>query len=50
MAVQRHKISLQVSKNISGVRSPFKLFYELKFKNAAERGFVFVECYIVKLL
>ena len=28
MATQRHEISLQVLKNISRVRPPFKLFYD----------------------
>ena len=52
MAAQRHEISLRVLKNISRVSAPFELFYDesLKLQNAAQRRFVFVECYIVKLL
>ena len=50
MAAQRHEISLRVLKNISRVSPPFKLFYD-EFKvsknYAAQRHFVFVECYIV---
>ena len=48
MAAQRHKISLRVLKNISRVSPPFEL--NLKLQNAAKRHFVFVECYVVKLL
>ena len=51
MAAQRHGISLRVLKNISRVSPPFELFYdELKLQNAAKKHFVFVECYVVKLL
>ena len=49
MAAQRHEISLRVLKNISRVSAPFELFYdEFKVTNAAQRRFVFVECYVVK--
>ena len=49
MAAQGHKISLRVLKNISRVSAPFELFYdEFKVTNAAQRRFVFVECYVVK--
>ena len=47
MAAQRHEISLRVLKNISRVSPPFELFYD---ENAAQRHFVFVEGYVVKLL
>ena len=47
MAAQRHEISLRVLKNISRVSSPLELLYD---ENAAQRHFVFVECYVVKLL
>ena len=51
MAAQRHGISLRVLENISPVSPPFELFYdELNLQNAAQRHFVFVECYVVKLL
>ena len=51
MAAQRHEISLRVLTNISRVSAPFEQFYdELKLQNAAQRRFVFVECYLVKLL
>ena len=49
MAAQRHEISLRVLKNISRVSPPFELFYD-QMMNAAQRHFVFVECYVVKLL
>ena len=50
MALQRHKISLWVLKNM-WVSAPFKLFMmNLKLKSAAQRRFVFIECYVVKLL
>ena len=52
MSAQRHEISLRVLKNISRVSAPFELFYammNLKLQNAAQRRFVFVECYVVKL-
>ena len=51
MATQRHKISLLMLKNVSRMRPPFELFY-VKFKdtNAAQRYFVFVDCYVVKLI
>ena len=49
MAAQRHEISLRVLKNISRVSPPFELM-NLKLQNAAKRHFVFVECYVVKLL
>ena len=45
MATQRHEISLRVSKNISRC-----FMMNLKLQNAAQRCFVFVECYVVKLL
>ena len=45
MAAQRHEISLQVLKNISRVRPPFELFYDEFIQKAAQRHFVFVECY-----
>ena len=51
MPAQRHEISLRVLKNISRVSPPFELFYdEFTVRNAAQRHFVFVECYVVKLL
>ena len=51
VAAQRHEISLRVLKNISRVSPPFELFYdEFKVTKAAQRHFVFVECYVVKLL
>ena len=51
MAAQRHEISLRVLKNISRVSPPFELFMmNLKLQNAAQRHFVFVERYVVKLL
>ena len=50
MAAQRHKISLRVLKNNSRVRAPFELLYdEFKVQNAAQRRFVFLECYVIKL-
>ena len=51
MAAQRHEISLRVLKNISRVSPPFELCYDefLRLQNAAQRHFVFVECYVVKL-
>ena len=51
MATQRREISLLVLNNISRVRPPFALFYdEFKVTKAAQRHFVFFECYVVKLL
>ena len=51
MAAQRHEISLRVLKNISRVSPPFELFYdEFKVTKCSQRHFVFVECYVVKLL
>ena len=51
MTAQRHEISLRVLKNISRVSPPFELLYdEFKVTYAAQRHFVFVECYVVKLL
>ena len=51
MAAQRHDISLRVFKNISPVSAPFELFYdEFKVTKCGTRRFVFVECYVVKLL
>ena len=51
MAAERHEISLRVLKNMSRVSSPFELFMmNLKLQNAAQRHFVFDECYVVKLL
>ena len=53
MATQRHEISLRVLKNISRVSPPFQLFYKmmnLKLENAAQRHFVFVQRFVVKLL
>ena len=50
MAMQRHELSLRVLKNISRESAPFELFYEFKLQNVAQRRFVFVECYVVKLL
>ena len=50
MAAQGHEISLRVLKNISRVSVPLELFCdEFKVTNAAQRRFVFVECYVVKL-
>ena len=45
MAGQREEISLRVLKNVSGVSAPFELL-----QNAAQRRFVFIECYKVKSL
>ena len=45
MAGQREEISLRVLKNVSGVSAPFELL-----QNAAQRRFVVVECYLIKLL
>ena len=46
-------LSLRVLKNISRVSAPFELFYD-EYKSykmaASQRRFVFVECYVVKLL
>ena len=51
MAAQRHEISLRVLKNISRVSAPFELSYdEFKVTKFFRRRFVFVECYVVKLL
>ena len=51
MAAQRHKISLRVLKNISRVTLLSNCFMiNLKLQNAAQRHFVFVECYVVILL
>ena len=51
MAAQRHEISLRVLKNISRVSPPFELFYdEFKVTKCCTKTFVFVECYVVKLL
>ena len=52
MAAQRHEISLRVlTENISRVSPPFELFYdEFKVTKCSQRHFVFVECYVVKLL
>ena len=52
MTAQRNEISLRVLKNISRVSAPFELRFmmNLKLQNAAQRHFVFVECYVVKLL
>ena len=52
MAMQKHEISLRVLKNISRVSAPFELFYDdnLKLRDATQRHFVVVECYVVKLL
>ena len=43
MAAQGYEIALRVIKNISRVSAPFELFYD------AQRRFVFVQCYVVKL-
>ena len=51
MATQRHEISLRVLKNISRLSAPLNCFMmNLKLQNAAQRCFVFVECYVMKLL
>ena len=50
MAAQRHKISLRVLKDISPVSAPYELFYDEFKVTKAQRRFVFVECYVVKLL
>ena len=51
MAAQRHEIALRVLKNISRVALLSNcLMMNLKLQNAAQRHFVFVECYVVKLL
>ena len=51
MAAQRHEISRRVLKKISRVSPPFELFYdEFKVTKAAQRHFVFIECYVVRLL
>ena len=51
VAAQRHEISLRVLKNISRVSAPFELSYdEFKVTKCWTETFVFVECYVVKLL
>ena len=45
-----HRQTLRLLKNISRVSPPFQLFYDEFKVNAAQRHFVFVECYVVKLL
>ena len=50
MAAERHEISLRVLQNISRVSAPFCFMMNLKLQNAAQRRFVFNECYVVKLL
>ena len=51
MAAQRHEISFRVLKNVSRVTAPFELFLmNLKLQTVAQRRFVLVECYVVKLL
>ena len=51
MAAQRHEISLRVLKNISRVSALSNRFMmNSKLQNAARKRFVFVECYVVKLL
>ena len=46
MATQKHEMFLRVLKDISRV-SCFMM--NLKLQDAAQRLFVFVECYVVKL-
>ena len=51
VAAQRHEIALRVLKNISRVSAPFELSYdEFKATKCWTETFVFVECYVVKLL
>ena len=50
MAAQTQNFSLSVEKHFTSERSFSCFMMNLKLQNAAQRRFVFVECYVVKLL